>query len=131
MASFLHRRVQPLKEREHYDFEFSCAEDPSHMVAALELSDEEVLERLGKMLKGVSIMPHQVVEYSTTNPPLPELGRKFVDPVSVPSVIDPAAATQTGDTRVGVYMLWRMRKVTRTTLALSISGAESAPVLRS
>ena len=46
VSSFLRRRVQPLKEREHYGFEYSRAEDPSRMVPALELTDEEVLERL-------------------------------------------------------------------------------------
>ena len=46
ISSFLHRRVQPLKEREHYGFEYSGAEDPSRMVPALELTDEEVLEHL-------------------------------------------------------------------------------------
>ena len=46
ISSFLRRRVQPLKEREHYGFEYSRAEDPSRMVPVLELTDEEVLERL-------------------------------------------------------------------------------------
>ena len=67
--SFLCRRVQPLKERENYGFEYSGAEDPSRMVPALELTDEEVLERLQKMLKGVSIIPLAVLEYSANNPP--------------------------------------------------------------
>ena len=39
------------------------------MVPALELTDEEVLERLQKMLKGVNIVPHAVVEYCAKNPP--------------------------------------------------------------
>ena len=46
VSSFLRRRVQPLKEREHFGFEYSGAEDPSRMVPALELTDEEVLEHL-------------------------------------------------------------------------------------
>ena len=46
VLSFLRRRVQPLKERENLGFEYSRAEDPSRMVPALELIDEEVLERL-------------------------------------------------------------------------------------
>ena len=69
VSSFLHRRVQPLKEREHLGFEYSGAEDPSRMVPALELTDEEVLERLQKMLKGASIVPLTVSEFSTNNPP--------------------------------------------------------------
>ena len=46
VSSFLHRRVQPLKERENLGFKYSGAKDPSRMVPALELTDEEVLERL-------------------------------------------------------------------------------------
>ena len=69
VSSFLHHRVQPLKERENFGFEYSGAEDPSRMVPALELTDEEVLERLQKMLKGVSVIPLAVLEYSANNPP--------------------------------------------------------------
>jgi hypothetical protein len=57
------------KEREHYGFGYSRAEDPSRMVPALELTDEEVLERLQKILKGVSVVPHMVPEYHADNPP--------------------------------------------------------------
>ena len=46
VLSFLRHRVQPLKEREHLGFEYSGVEDPSCMVPALELTDEEVLEHL-------------------------------------------------------------------------------------
>ena len=70
VSSFLCRRVQPLKEREHLGFEYSGAEDPSRMVLALELTDEEVLECLQKMLKGASIVPPIVSKFSTNNPPL-------------------------------------------------------------
>jgi hypothetical protein len=58
-----------LKAREHYGFEYSGAKDPSHMVPALELTEEEVLEHLKKILKGVSIVPHTVPEYRADNPP--------------------------------------------------------------
>jgi hypothetical protein len=51
MASYLCRRVQPLKARENYGFEYSSAEDPSQMVSALELTEEEVLEHLKKILR--------------------------------------------------------------------------------
>jgi hypothetical protein len=57
-----------LKAREHYGFEYFGAEDPSHMVLALELTDEEVLERLKKILKGVSVVPCSVLEYHADNP---------------------------------------------------------------
>ena len=43
------------------------------MVPALELTDEVVLERLQKMLKGVSVVPHAVAEYCAKNPPCCEL----------------------------------------------------------
>ena len=69
ISSFLHRRVQPLKEREHFGFEYSGAEDSSRVVPALQLTDEEVLERLQKMLKGVSVVPLAVLEYSANNLP--------------------------------------------------------------
>ena len=39
------------------------------MVPALELTNEEVLERLQKMLKGVSVVSLAVLEYSAKNPP--------------------------------------------------------------
>jgi hypothetical protein len=39
------------------------------MVPALELTKEEVLERLKKILKGVSIVPHTVPKYRADNPP--------------------------------------------------------------
>ena len=58
-----------MKEREHYGFEYSGAEDPSCMVLTVELTDEEVLEHLQKMLKGVSVVPLAVLEYSAKNPP--------------------------------------------------------------
>ena len=69
VSSFLRHRVQPLKEREHLGFEYSGAEDPSRMVLALELTDEEVLEHLQKMLKGASVVPLTVSEFSANNPP--------------------------------------------------------------
>ena len=39
------------------------------MVPALELTDEEVLEHLQKMLKGASVVPLTVSEFSANNPP--------------------------------------------------------------
>jgi hypothetical protein len=39
------------------------------MVPALELTEEEVLERLKKVLKGVTIVPLAVPEYYGDNPP--------------------------------------------------------------
>ena len=77
VSSFLRRRVQPLKERENLGFEYSRAEDPSRMVPALELTDEEVLEHLQKTLKGASVVPLTVSEYSANNPP-PAVSRFFL-----------------------------------------------------
>ncbi|XP_066392713.1 uncharacterized protein [Miscanthus floridulus] len=51
------------------------------MVSALELTDEEVLKRLQKMLKGASVVSLTVSEYCAKNPPLAELGCNFVDPI--------------------------------------------------
>jgi hypothetical protein len=70
VTSYLRRRVQPLKVRENYGFEYSGVEDPSQIVPALELTEEEVLECLKKILKGVIVVPHRVDEYYADNPPL-------------------------------------------------------------
>jgi hypothetical protein len=40
------------------------------MVLALGLTEEEVLEHLKKVLKGVTIIPHMVPEYHADRPPL-------------------------------------------------------------
>ena len=83
ISSFLRRRVQPLKEPENYGFEYSGEEDPSRMVPTLELTDEGVLECLQKMLKGVSVVPPAVSEFSANNPP-PSVSRfLFVRVLSV------------------------------------------------
>ena len=53
------------------------------MVLALELTDEEVLERLQKMLKGASVVPLTISEFSANNPP-PSVSRfLFVRVLSV------------------------------------------------
>jgi hypothetical protein len=69
MASYLHRRVEPLKARETYGFEYVGAKDLSWMVSMRELTEDEVLERLRKILKGVSVVLHMVDEYTATSPP--------------------------------------------------------------
>ena len=74
---------QPLKERENFGFEYSGAKDPSRMVPALELTDEEVLERLQKMLKGASVVPLTVFEFCAKNPPLAVSCFLFVRVLSV------------------------------------------------
>jgi hypothetical protein len=69
IASYLRRRVQPLKAREHYGFEYARAEDQSRMVPTRELTEEEVLGRLRKILKGISVVLHKVDEFTDVNPP--------------------------------------------------------------
>jgi hypothetical protein len=69
IASYLHRRVEPLKARESYGFEYAGAEDLSRMFLTHELMEEEILEHLWKILKGVSVIPLRVDECTTTNPP--------------------------------------------------------------
>ena len=83
ISSFLRRRVQPLKERENFGFEYSRAKDPSRMVPALELTDEEVLEHLQKLLKGASVVPLTVSEFSANNPPLAVSSFLFMRVLSV------------------------------------------------
>ena len=83
VSSFLRHRVQPLKKRENLGFEYSGAEDPSRMVPALELTDEEVLERLQKMLKGASVVLLTVSKFSANNPPLAVSRFLFVRVLSV------------------------------------------------
>jgi hypothetical protein len=67
IASYLRRWVQPLKAREHYGFKYAGAEDPSRMVPMQELTEEEVLVRLRKILKDVSVVPHKIDECTASN----------------------------------------------------------------
>jgi hypothetical protein len=55
VAIYIHNRVQPLKAREIYDFEYAGTEDPSRLVPSEELIEDEVLQGLRRILKGVSI----------------------------------------------------------------------------
>jgi hypothetical protein len=43
VASYIRRRVQPLKAREAYGFEYTSNEDPSGLVPSEELTEDEVL----------------------------------------------------------------------------------------
>lgn len=49
---------------------YSGAEDPSRLVATNELSEDEVLQHLGKILKGVSVILPRVAEHDVSNLPL-------------------------------------------------------------
>jgi hypothetical protein len=69
VASYIHHRVQPLKARETYGFEYADTEDLSWLVPLEKLTEDEVLQRLCEILKGVSIVLHQVDEHDAANPP--------------------------------------------------------------
>jgi hypothetical protein len=69
VASFVRRRIQPLMAREHLGFEYTGPKDPSRLVPDDELDEGGVLQRLQKVLKGVSVMPLRVKEYDSTHPP--------------------------------------------------------------
>ena len=68
VASFLRRRVQPLMQRVHLGFEYTGPSDPSRL-APEELPEEVILERLGRILGGVSVMPARVEEFDAAHPP--------------------------------------------------------------
>ena len=55
--------------REHLSFEYTGPKDLSRLVPDDELDEGGVLQRLQKILKGVSIMPLHVEEYDSTHPP--------------------------------------------------------------
>jgi hypothetical protein len=69
VASFIRRRVQPLKERVHYGFEYTGYQDPAP-VTPDELSEDEVLERLQDVLGVVSVIPYQFSEFDHDHPTL-------------------------------------------------------------
>jgi hypothetical protein len=59
-----------LKARETYGFEYARAKDPPRMVPTRELiTEDEVFEHLRKILKGLSVVPHRVDEYTAASPP--------------------------------------------------------------
>jgi hypothetical protein len=58
-----------LKARETYGFKYARAKDPPWMVPTRELTEDEVFEHLMKILKGLSVVPHRVDEYTTASPP--------------------------------------------------------------
>jgi hypothetical protein len=57
MFSFFKRRVQPIQQRHRLGFEYTGAEDPSHMCAE-ELSDEAALLRVKRVLLDVNAVPY-------------------------------------------------------------------------
>jgi len=53
----------------HFGFEYVGSSDPSRLILDAELSEEVILERLGQILSGVSVMPARVDEYDAAHPP--------------------------------------------------------------
>jgi len=56
-------------QRVHFGFEYTGSSDPSRLILDAELSEEVVLEWLGRILSGVSVMPARVDEYDAAHPP--------------------------------------------------------------
>ena len=61
VASFIRHRVQPLKERINYGFEYTSLEDPAR-VTTNELTEDEVLERIQNVLALVQVISYQYLE---------------------------------------------------------------------
>lgn len=68
IASFIRRRVQPLRERVNYGFEYTGLDDPTQM-SRDKLFEDEVLERIHGILKGVTVLPLKFEEYELQRPP--------------------------------------------------------------
>jgi hypothetical protein len=68
VASFIRCWVQPLRERVHYGFEYVGVEYPTRM-SKDELSEEEILGRMQKILKDVSCIPLKFEERDVDHPP--------------------------------------------------------------
>lgn len=81
VASFVRRRVQPLMQREHLGFEYTWAGDSSRYGSGTELSEEEVFDRLGRLLSDVPCVPLRVQEYDADHPP-PEVSVYLVSFIS-------------------------------------------------
>lgn len=55
--------------RDHLHFEYTGPDDSSRIVPSAELSESEVLRRLQKILKGMSVVPLRLDEYDSTHQP--------------------------------------------------------------
>lgn len=64
-------------QRVHYGFEYTGPLDSFRLVPDVKLPKEVILERLGHILCGVSIMPARVEEYDAAHPPPEGFGRAF------------------------------------------------------
>lgn len=77
-ASFLKRRVQPLQLRQTWGYEYSGRSDPSRM-SPDDISVDEIMVRLNRMLKNVSGIPRIVEEFNHLNKPR-EVSTRFLWP---------------------------------------------------
>jgi hypothetical protein len=68
VANFIRLRVQPLKDRVHYGFEYTECQDPTR-VTSIELLESEVLERLQDVLGAILVIPYQFWEHNHEHPP--------------------------------------------------------------
>lgn len=71
VASFIRRQVQPLRQREQLGFEFTGPHDSSRLILGQEMSEEDVKDRLERLIKEVPCMPTRVAEYDSNHPPPP------------------------------------------------------------
>lgn len=62
VGSFIRRRIQPLQQRERFGFEYIGADDSSRMIKK-ELSEDEVLTRVQRVLAKVRKQPALVAEF--------------------------------------------------------------------
>nr|TKW00840.1 hypothetical protein SEVIR_8G138800v2 [Setaria viridis] len=82
-ASFLKRRVQPLQLRQTWGYEYSGRSDPSRM-SPDDISIDEIMVRLNRMLKNVSGIPRIVEEFNHLNKPREEDVLLFFSPPPPP-----------------------------------------------
>jgi hypothetical protein len=71
------RRVQPLMARDTLGYQYTGDEDTSRMLGN-EVDDEDIVERLGKIFKGMPLYtPCPFPEYSAACPPNKVSNRDF------------------------------------------------------
>lgn len=79
--SFMMRRIQLLQQRCHSGYEYTGVTDPSRL-SPDELSTDEIMVRLKRMLKNVGLIPTIVREFSAANPPKPISTCRCLDPAT-------------------------------------------------
>jgi hypothetical protein len=67
--SFMKRRVQPLMARDTLGYQYTGDDDSSRLPGG-EVDDDDIVDRLGRILKDMpAYMPCPVPEYSAARPP--------------------------------------------------------------